>query len=79
MCNIKANIEFFDFLNCCNLTFAQIEVIIKFLQNVGKEGLNFSQMALALCEGFSYLKCEILWLLSCIAQTSAKNKNKDDL
>ena len=62
MCNIKANIEFFDFINCCNLTFAQIEVIIKFLQNVVKEGLNFSQMAL--CEGFSYHKCEILWLLS---------------
>ena len=23
---------------------------------------------MALCEGFSYHKCEILWLLSCIAQ-----------
>ena len=77
MCNIEANIEYFDFLNCCNLTFSQIEVIIKFLQNAVTEGLDFSQMAL--CEGFSYHKCETLWLLSCIAQTSAKNKNKDDL
>ena len=28
----------------------------------------------ALHEGFSYCKCEILWLLSCIAKISAKNK-----
>ena len=51
MCNIVANIEYFVFLNCCNLTFTQIEIIIKFLKNYEKEGLNFSQMAL--CEGFS--------------------------
>ena len=63
MCNIKANIEYFAFFNCCNLTFSQIG-IIKFLKNCVKEGLNFSQMLL--CEGFSYRKCEILWLLSCI-------------
>ena len=30
-----------------------------------------------LCEGFSYWKCEILGLLSCIAYTSTKSKNKD--
>ena len=64
MCNIEANIEYFAFLNCCNLTFSQIE-IIKFLKNFVRKGLNFSQMAL--CEGFSYCKCEIFWLLSCIA------------
>ena len=28
----------------------------------------------ALHEGFSYCKCEILWLLSCIAKISAKIK-----
>ena len=57
-------IVYFTFLNWCNLTFSQTEVIIKFLKNFVKEGLNFSQMAL--CEGCSYRKCEILWLLSCI-------------
>ena len=57
MCNIEANIEYFAFLNCCNLTFSQIEIIFKFLKNF-LIGLNFSQMAL--CEGFSYHKCEIL-------------------
>ena len=51
MCNIAANIEYFPFLNCCNLTVSQIEIIIKFLKNFVKEGLNFSHMAL--CEGFS--------------------------
>ena len=61
MCNIVANIEYFAFLNCCKLTFSQIEIIIKFLKKFVKEGLNSSQI------GFSYLKCEILWLLSCIA------------
>ena len=30
---------------------------------------------MALCEGFSYHKCEILWLPFSIAQTSTKNKN----
>ena len=65
MCNIEAKIEYFAFLNCCNLTFLQAENIIKFLKNFVKEGRNFSQKAL--CEGFSYRKCEILWLLSCIA------------
>ena len=65
MCNIEDNIEYFAFLICCNLTFSQIEIIIEFLKNFVKEGLNFSQMAL--CEGFSYCKCEILWLLFCIA------------
>ena len=64
MCNIEANIEYFAFCNCCNLTFSQIEVIIKFFKNFVKEGLNFSR--LALCEGFSYRKCEILWVLFCI-------------
>ena len=58
-------IEYFTVLNFCNLTFSQIEIIIKFLKNFVKEGLNFSQIAV--CEGFSYCKCEILWLLSCIA------------
>ena len=65
MCDIEANIEYFPFLICCNLTFSQVEIIIKFLKNLVKEGLNFSHMAL--CEGFSYCKCEILWFLSCIA------------
>ena len=50
MCDIEANIEFFAFLNCCDPNFSQIEIIIKFLNNFVKEGLNFSQMAL--CEGF---------------------------
>ena len=61
-CDIEANIEYFAFLNCSNLTFSQIEIIIKFLNRFVKEGLNFSQMAL--CEGFSYRKCEILGLLA---------------
>ena len=65
MCNIVANIEYFAFLNCCKLTFSQIEIIIKFLKKFVKEDPNSSQIAL--CEGFSYHKCEILWLLSCIA------------
>ena len=39
-----------------------------------KENLNFNYMVL--CEGFSYCKCEILWLLSCIAQTLAKIKTR---
>ena len=65
MCNIEANVEYFAFLNCCNLTFSQVEIIIKFLKNSVKEDLNFSQKAF--CEGFPYCKCEILWLLSCIA------------
>ena len=52
MCNIEANIEYFAFLNCYNVTFSQIEIIIKFLKHFVKEGLNFIQMAL--CEGFSY-------------------------
>ena len=30
MCDIEANIEYFAFLNCCNLTFSQIENMIKF-------------------------------------------------
>ena len=42
MCNIEANIEYFPFLNYCNLTFSQIEIIINFLKNFVKEGLNFS-------------------------------------
>ena len=62
MCNIEANIEHFTFLTCCNLTFSQIEITIKFLQNFVKEGPNFSQMAL--CKGFSNQKSEILQLLS---------------
>ena len=60
MCNIEANIEYFAFLNCCNLTFSQIAIIIKFLKNFAKEGLNFSQIAL--CVGF-YCKCEILRII----------------
>ena len=64
MCNVETNIEYFAFPNCCNLTSSQIEIIIKFLKNFVKEGLKFTQMAL--CEGFSNRKCEILWLLSCI-------------
>ena len=44
ICNIEANIEYFAFLNCCNLTFSQTEIIIKFLKNFIKEGLNFVQM-----------------------------------
>ena len=51
MCNIEANIEYFAFLNCCNLTFSQIEIIIKFFKNFVKEDLNLIQ--LALYEGFS--------------------------
>ena len=51
MCNIEANIEYFALLNCCNLTFSQIEIIIKFLKNFVKEGLNFKHIAL--CEGVS--------------------------
>ena len=43
MCDIEANIEYFAFLNCCNLTFSQIEIIIKFLRIFVKEGLNYSQ------------------------------------
>ena len=62
MCNVEPNIEYFAFLNFCNLTFSQIESITKFQKKIVKDGLNFSQMALY--EGFSYLKCEILWLLS---------------
>ena len=76
MCGIEANIECFGFLNCCNLTFSQIENI-KFLKHFVKEGLNFCQIAL--CEGFSYRKYEIFWLLSNIAQISTANKNKDNL
>ena len=51
ICNIEANIEYFAFLNCCNLTFSQIEIIIKFFKNFVKEDLNLIQ--LALYEGFS--------------------------
>ena len=40
----EANIEYFAFLNCCNLTFSQIQIIIKFLKRFVKEGLNFSQI-----------------------------------
>ena len=58
LCNIEANIEYFAFLNCCNSTFSQREIIIKFLNNFVKESLNFDQMVL--CEGFSYRKCEVL-------------------
>ena len=47
-CNIGASIEYFAFLNCCNLIFSQIELIIKFLKGFVKKDLNFSQMAL--CE-----------------------------
>ena len=49
-----ANFECFAFLNCCNLTFSQIEVIFNFFKNFVKEVtfLNFSEMAL--CEEFSY-------------------------
>ena len=63
MSDIEA--ECFVFLNCCKLTLSQIEIIIKFLKIFVKEDLKFGQMAL--CEGFSYCKCEMLWLLSCIA------------
>ena len=64
MCNIDAKIEYFIFLNCCNLVFSQIKIIIKFLKSFVNEGLNFSHMAL--CERFSDHKCEILWPLSCL-------------
>ena len=77
MCNIGANIEYFAFLNSGNITFSQIEIIIKFLKHFVKEDLNFSHMAL--CEEFSYCKFEILRLLSCVAKTLTKNKNKDYL
>ena len=46
MCNIDAKIEYFIFLNCCNLVFSQIKIIIKFLKSFVNEGLNFSHMAL---------------------------------
>ena len=62
MCNMEGNFECFVFFNCCSLTILQIEIIIKFLKNSVKEGLNFSQMSLR--EGFSYCKREILWVLS---------------
>ena len=62
MCNIEANIEYFAFVSCFNLIFSQIEIIIKFLKNFGKEDLNFSQIALR--EGFYYRIWKILWLLS---------------
>ena len=65
MCNIVASIEYSGFLNFCSLTFSQIKIVIKFLKHFEKEGLNFSQITL--CEGFSYRKCEMSWLLSCIA------------
>ena len=64
MCNIEANIEYFAFVSCFILIFSQIEIIIKFLKNFGKEGLNFSQIALR--EGFYYRIWKILWLLSSI-------------
>ena len=51
LCNIEANVKYFPFLNCCNLTPSQVEIIIKFLKNFVKESLNFSQTTL--CEGFS--------------------------
>ena len=57
MFNIEANIEYFAFLACCNFTFSQIEIIIKFLKDFVKESLNFSQMAQ--CVGFSFHKCEV--------------------
>ena len=44
LCKIEANIEYFASLNCCNLTFSQIQIIIKFLKSFVKEGLNLSQM-----------------------------------
>ena len=46
MCNIEANIEYFAFVSCFNLIFSQIEIIIKFLKNFGKEGLNFTSRIL---------------------------------
>ena len=75
--NIEANVEHFGFLDRCNLTFSQIEIIIKFFKNFVKENLNFSQMAL--CERFSYRKCETFWLHFCIAYTSTIIKNKGNL
>ena len=39
MFDIEANIECFTFLNCCYVAFLQIEIIIKFLKNFVKEGL----------------------------------------
>ena len=61
LCNIEANIEYFAFLNCCNLTLSHVEIIIKFLKNFVKEGLKICWMAVGLCEiGFSYCKCEML-------------------
>ena len=65
ICNIEANFEYFAFLNCFNITFSQIVIIIKFFKNCVKDSLKFSQIAL--CEGFSCRICEILCLLSCIA------------
>ena len=41
MSNIQAIIEYFPFLNWYNLTFSQIEIIIKFLKNFVKEGLKY--------------------------------------
>ena len=47
MCNIEeANIEYFAFLNCCNLPPSQIEIIIKFLKNFVKEDMNFCHFLL---------------------------------
>lgn len=59
----EANIEYFAFLNCCNLSFWQTEIIT--LWKSCKKDMNFSEMAL--CERFSYCKFEILRLPSCIA------------
>ena len=39
MCDIETNIEYFTFLNCCYVPFLQVEIIIKFLKNFVKEGL----------------------------------------
>ena len=38
MSNIEVNIKYFAFLHCCNLTFSQIEIIIKFLKHFVEEG-----------------------------------------
>ena len=46
-----ATVESFTFHNCFNVTFSQIEIIIKFFKNFVKDDLNFSQMAL--CERFT--------------------------
>ena len=38
---LRLVLNIFFFGNCCKLTFSQINIIVKFLKNLVKEGLNF--------------------------------------